>query len=97
MMELAPISNLSTVSIAKIPNCHHALLINLLMLLIFITEYIQLLIDINSQVASFRDMLIHIGQKHDCPELRAKIRKTRRACVESCQSVSKIILPQIRR
>ncbi|CAO1395505.1 unnamed protein product [Diamesa tonsa] len=56
----------------------------------------SLLIDINSQVASFRDMLIHIGQKHDCPELRAKIRKTRRACVESCQSVSKIILPQIR-
>lgn len=58
----------------------------------------QMLIDINTQVASFRDMLIHIGHdKHDCPELRAQIRKTRRACVESCIKVAKLILPQLKR
>lgn len=57
-----------------------------------------MLIDINTQVASFRDMLIHIGHdKHDCPELRAQIRKTRRACVESCIKVAKMILPQLKR
>ncbi|CRK90559.1 CLUMA_CG004262, isoform A [Clunio marinus] len=57
----------------------------------------NMLIDINTQVASFRDMLIHIGHdKHDCPELRAQIRKTRRACVESCIKVAKSILPQLK-
>jgi hypothetical protein len=57
-----------------------------------------MLIDINTQVASFRDMLIHIGHdKHDAPELRAQIRKTRRACVESCIKVAKMILPQLKR
>jgi hypothetical protein len=57
-----------------------------------------MLIDINTQVASFRDMLIHIGHdKHDCPELRAQIRKTRRACVESCMKVAKLIMPQLKR
>ena len=61
-------------------------------------QYFQMLIDINTQVASFRDMLIHIGHdKHDCPELRAQIRKTRRACVESCIKVAKLILPQLKR
>lgn len=53
--------------------------------------------DINSQVASFRDMLIHIGQKHDSPELRAKIRKTRRACVEACKNTTNTILPPLKR
>lgn len=56
-----------------------------------------MLIDINTQVASFRDMLIHIGHdKHDCPELRATIRKTRRACVESIK-VARLNLPQFKR
>lgn len=56
-----------------------------------------MLIDINTQVASFRDMLIHIGHdKHDCPELRAQIRKTRRACVESIK-VARLNLPQFKR
>ena len=59
---------------------------------------LQMLIDINTQVASFRDMLIHIGHdKHDQPELRAQIRKTRRACVESCIKVARMILPHLKR
>lgn len=57
-----------------------------------------MLIDINTQIATFRDMLIHIGhEKHDSPELRAQIRKTRRGCVESCLKMSKLLLPQTKR
>ena len=57
-----------------------------------------MLVDINTQVASFRDMLIHIGhEKHDCPELRVQIRKTRRSCVDSCTKMSKLLLPQLKR
>ncbi|RZC41465.1 regulator of G-protein signaling 7-binding protein, partial [Asbolus verrucosus] len=55
-----------------------------------------LIIDINGQVALFRDLLIHIGQTRDCPELREKIRKLRRSCVEACKHTSQLILPQLR-
>ncbi|XP_076620010.1 decima isoform X1 [Colletes latitarsis] len=53
--------------------------------------------DINNQVAQFRDLLINIGQPRDCPELREKIRRLRRNCVEACKSTSELILPQVRR
>ncbi|XP_026474563.1 uncharacterized protein LOC113378250 [Ctenocephalides felis] len=56
----------------------------------------MLILDINGQVALFRDLLIHIGQSRDCPELRERIRKLRRNCVEACQSTSQIILPQLK-
>lgn len=52
--------------------------------------------DINSQVAQFRDLLINIGQPRDCPELREKIRKLRRSCVEACKGTSQQVLPQVR-
>ncbi|XP_068993695.1 uncharacterized protein dcma isoform X4 [Neodiprion pinetum] len=52
--------------------------------------------DINSQVAQFRDLLINIGQPRDSPELREKIRKLRRSCVEACKNTSQLVLPQIR-
>lgn len=59
---------------------------------------LQMLVEINTQVASFRDMLIHIGHdKHDSPELRVQIRKTRRACVTKVNEVAKMILPQLKR
>lgn len=52
--------------------------------------------DINSQVAFFRDLLIHVGHRtRDCPELREKIRKVRRQCVESFKHTAQLILPQI--
>ncbi|KYM96406.1 hypothetical protein ALC62_12912 [Cyphomyrmex costatus] len=51
--------------------------------------------DINSQVAQFRDLLINIGQPRDCPELREKIRKLRRNCVEACKSTSQLVLPHV--
>ncbi|XP_031839821.1 decima [Nomia melanderi] len=53
--------------------------------------------EINSQVAQFRDLLINIGQARDCPELREKIRRLRRNCVEACKASSQHILPQVRR
>ena len=53
--------------------------------------------DINSQVAQFRDLLINIGQPRDCPELREKIRKLRRNCVEACKSTSQLVLPHVQR
>ncbi|KAH0540799.1 hypothetical protein KQX54_020009 [Cotesia glomerata] len=53
--------------------------------------------DINCQVAQFRDLLINIGQPRDGPELRERVRKLRRNCVESCKSTSQLVLPQMRR
>ncbi|XP_006625231.1 syntaxin-22-like [Apis dorsata] len=53
--------------------------------------------EINSQVAQYRDLLINIGQPRDCPELREKIRRLRRNCVETCRHTSQLILPQVRR
>ncbi|XP_015109325.1 uncharacterized protein LOC107036015 isoform X2 [Diachasma alloeum] len=52
--------------------------------------------EINSQVAQFRDLLINIGQTRDGPELRERVRKLRRNCVEACKSTSQLVLPQMR-
>ncbi|XP_043281010.1 uncharacterized protein [Venturia canescens] len=57
---------------------------------------IVLIQDINSQVAQFRDLLINIGQSRDGPELRERVRKLRRNCVEACKSASQSVLPQMR-
>ncbi|XP_076675589.1 decima [Andrena cerasifolii] len=59
-----------------------------------VLQHIQ---EINSQVAQFRDLLINIGQPRDCPELREKIRKLRRNCVEACKATSQLILPEVQR
>jgi len=58
---------------------------------------LQLIVEINSQVALFRDLLIHVGQARDCPELREKIRKLRRTVVDACRHTSQLLLPQVRR
>ncbi|GAB6019871.1 hypothetical protein CHUAL_001408 [Chamberlinius hualienensis] len=42
-------------------------------------------------------MLINIGQAKDCPELRDKVRKVRRHCVDICKTTNQILLPQVRR
>lgn len=56
----------------------------------------QLIIEINTQVALFRDMLVHVGQAKDCPELRERIRKLRRTLVDLCNQTTSLILPQIK-
>lgn len=63
----------------------------------FVLFLLQLIVEINSQVALFRDMLIHIGQSKDSPELREKVRKIRRSCVEACKHTSQLIITQIKR
>ncbi|XP_046600562.1 uncharacterized protein LOC107219815 isoform X1 [Neodiprion lecontei] len=64
--------------------------------LLLMVKYAHQIQDINSQVAQFRDLLINIGQPRDSPELREKIRKLRRSCVEACKNTSQLVLPQIR-
>ncbi|XP_044742130.1 uncharacterized protein LOC123303095, partial [Chrysoperla carnea] len=57
----------------------------------------SIIMDISNQVALFRDLLINIGQTQDSPELREKIRKLRRNCVESCKSTSQSLILYARR
>uniref|UniRef100_A0A1A9WN30 Syntaxin N-terminal domain-containing protein n=1 Tax=Glossina brevipalpis TaxID=37001 RepID=A0A1A9WN30_9MUSC len=54
----------------------------------------NLIIEINSHVALFRDTLILVGQPRDCPELREKIRKLRRNCVETSKHMAHLIMTQ---
>ncbi|CAF4790764.1 unnamed protein product [Pieris macdunnoughi] len=49
--------------------------------------------EINVQLALFRDLLIHIGQPHDSPELRERVRRLRRTCVEATKQTSQLVLP----
>ncbi|XP_065562869.1 uncharacterized protein LOC136028859 isoform X2 [Artemia franciscana] len=55
-----------------------------------------MIIDLNSQVAFYRFLLLNVGQTRDCPEMREKIRKVRRQCVEVCRNTSQLLMPQIR-
>ncbi|XP_070065300.1 uncharacterized protein dcma isoform X3 [Drosophila virilis] len=61
-----------------------------------VTNLNTLIVEINSHVALFRDMLIHVGQAKDCPELREKIRKLRRTCVEAFKHTAQILMPQVK-
>uniref|UniRef100_A0A1A9VSL8 Syntaxin N-terminal domain-containing protein n=1 Tax=Glossina austeni TaxID=7395 RepID=A0A1A9VSL8_GLOAU len=65
--------------------------------LVFLTPMPPLIIEINSHVALFRDMLILVGQPRDCPELREKIRKLRRTCVETSKHMAHLIMTQLKR
>ena len=56
-----------------------------------------MIFDINVQIALFRDLLIHVGTTKDGPELREKIRRVRRQCVEGCQQTNNQLLPQVKR
>lgn len=53
--------------------------------------------EINSDVALFRDMLIHVGQTKDNPELREKIRKLRRTCMEAFKHTFQLFKTQLKR
>ncbi|XP_047482124.1 uncharacterized protein LOC125034426 isoform X1 [Penaeus chinensis] len=57
----------------------------------------KLVVEINSQVALFRDLLICVGQSRDGPELRERIRKVRRQCVDTCKHASQLLLPGIKK
>ncbi|XP_032788236.1 uncharacterized protein LOC116925609 [Daphnia magna] len=51
--------------------------------------------EVNNLVAQFRQLLIIIGQPKDSPDVREKIRRLRRQCVESCKHTNQLLLPQI--
>lgn len=53
--------------------------------------------ELNNIIAIFRDHLIHVAKPQDCPEVREKIKETRKKCLELCIATSEIIMPQIRR
>lgn len=51
--------------------------------------------ELNSQVAQYRQLLITIGTTKDSPEIRERIRRVRRQCVEGCKHTTQLIQPQI--
>ena len=57
----------------------------------------QVICDINVQTATFRDVLLHVGTTKDSPELREKIRRVRRQCVEDCKETHQTLMPKIKR
>ena len=56
----------------------------------------QVLLEVNLQVAVFRDLLVHVGGARDSPEMREKIRKVRRNCVEAVIQTNHNLLPNIK-
>ena len=48
-------------------------------------------------MALFRDLLMHVGQTKDSPEMREKIRKVRRTLLDMFTQTSSLILPQIKK
>lgn len=63
----------------------------------FLMEPKQAVEEVNTHVAQFRDLLIHIGQAKDGPEMREKIRRIRRQTIESCRHACQILLLQVRK
>ncbi|XP_022225739.2 uncharacterized protein LOC111076293 isoform X2 [Drosophila obscura] len=74
----------------------HRLSIYLPQLLLPSRDPQKLITEINCSVAQFREMLIFIGQARDSPELREKIRKLRRSCLDACRHTAHLITPQPR-
>ncbi|KAH8238930.1 hypothetical protein KR038_008889 [Drosophila bunnanda] len=74
----------------------HRLSIYLPQLLLPSRDPQKLITEINCHVAQFRELLIFIGQARDSPELREKIRKLRRSCVDACKHTAHLITPQPR-
>ncbi|KMY87418.1 uncharacterized protein LOC6730529 [Drosophila simulans] len=74
----------------------HRLSIYLPQLLLPSRDPQKLITEINCYVAQFRELLIFIGQARDSPELREKIRKLRRSCVDACKHTAHLITPQPR-
>uniref|UniRef100_A0A1I8MNH1 Uncharacterized protein n=1 Tax=Musca domestica TaxID=7370 RepID=A0A1I8MNH1_MUSDO len=52
----------------------------------------KLIMDLNLHLTVFRDMLIHVGQSKDNPELRERIRKYRHICLEESKHANEVIV-----
>lgn len=53
--------------------------------------------DLNLHLTVFRDMLIHVGQSKDNPELRERIRKYRHICLEESKHANEVIVDLMKR
>ncbi|XP_015910954.1 regulator of G-protein signaling 7-binding protein A [Parasteatoda tepidariorum] len=60
------------------------------------SECVKVIKEFNNALAVFRDHLVHIAKQQDGPEIRDRIRETRRKCLELCVSANDIIMPQIK-
>jgi len=56
----------------------------------------QALLELNIEVATFRDLLLSVGSCRDCPELRERIRRVRLAAVEAVARTNTDLLPHIK-
>ncbi|EDW03315.1 uncharacterized protein LOC6562283 [Drosophila grimshawi] len=97
--KLAAVSGVTSSTALAIRNSTiiaHRLSIYLPQLLLPSRDPQKLIMEINCHVAQFRELLIFIGQSRDSPELREKIRKLRRSCVDACKNLAHLITPQRR-
>ncbi|GFR31728.1 uncharacterized protein TNCT_252911 [Trichonephila clavata] len=53
--------------------------------------------ELNNILAVFRDNLVQTAKPHDCPEIRDRIRETRRKSLELCKTAHEILMPQIKK
>ncbi|CAM1324824.1 Uncharacterised protein g8801 [Pycnogonum litorale] len=55
----------------------------------------RVICDLNGHIATLRDLLMYVGHAKDAPEIRDRIRKYRRNCVDLCKHAGQLLLPQI--
>ncbi|KAH8392455.1 hypothetical protein KR215_008904 [Drosophila sulfurigaster] len=97
--KLPPVGSVTSSTALAIRNSTiiaHRLSIYLPQLLLPSRDPQKLIMEINCYVAQFRELLIYIGQTRDSPELREKIRRLRRSCVDACKHLAHLITPQPR-
>ena len=58
---------------------------------------LQALVELNLQVAIFRDLLLGVGSTRDCPDLRERIRKVRMDAMQEVIKTNNSLLPHIKK
>ena len=72
---------------------------NKLLFFIFLifSSALQALVELNLQVAIFRDLLLGVGSTRDSPELRERIRKVRMDAMQEVIKTNNSLLPHIKK
>ena len=55
-----------------------------------------MLLELNLELATFRDLLVHVGGTRDTPEMRENVRKVRRRAAETILATCNTLLPNIK-
>ena len=64
----------------------------------YITPFtLQAMVELNLQVAIFRDLLLGVGSARDCPEMRERIRKVRMDAMQEVIKTNNSLLPHIKK